>query len=71
MTEAEPLIRGEALAGSTLAGGLSIGASPGIGEMLPGLTTLIILATFVMTLYQLYKYVQQLMNSKVIDHEGF
>ena len=46
---------GQAAAGSGLT---ALGASQSIGEFLPGLTTLIILVTFVMTLYQLYKYVK-------------
>lgn len=34
-----------------------LGTSSSIGELLPGMTTFIILVTFAMTLFQLYKYI--------------
>lgn len=37
---------------------------------MPGFTTIIIVATFVLTLFQLYKFVKNMLNSKV-DLEDF
>ena len=34
------------------------------------MTTMVILVTFLLTLYQVYKYITKLMNTKV-DYEGF
>ena len=51
---------------------LAIGASQGISEVLPGMTTLIIVATFIMTIYQAYKYYKHLMlNTKGMNYEDF
>ena len=62
------IIKGQAAAGSIA--GLTIQGGS-VLESLPGLTTLIILATFIMMLYRVYKYVNQVMNTKVSDCEGF
>ena len=57
--EPSPLIRGGVSDQAITAGGglAALGTSSSIGELLPGMTTFIILVTFAMTLYQLYKYV--------------
>ena len=63
-----PLFRGDMGSISDLA----IGASHGISEVLPGMTTLIIIATFIMTIYQAYKYYKHLMlNTKGMNYEDF
>ena len=51
-------------------GSLSIG-DQGIGELMPGFTTIVIVATFLITIFQVYKYVKQLMGGKGINCEGF
>ena len=52
-------------------GGLSLG-NQGIGELMPGLTTIVIVATFLITFFKIYKYVRQLMGAgKGINYEGF
>ena len=38
--------------------------------LFPSMTSILILATFLMTVFQLYKYVKRMMNTKV-DYEGF
>ena len=57
--EPSPLISGGVSDQAITAGGglAALGTSSSLGELLPGMTTFIILVTFAMTLFQLYKYV--------------
>lgn len=50
---------------------LNTGHSNGFGSIVPGVTTVIIVVTFILTLWQLYKHFKRLMNSKVGMGEGF
>ena len=39
--------------------------------LFPTMTSILIMTTFLVTIYQLYKYVQRMMNTKGGDYEGF